>query len=284
MTLIVECHFGHDGLDLALPLRNTVLAQQESYMESNSSLLQDDYDTAGNSFHIIVRLGEDIVGAGRGTIDHGAGTAPDAHFDFHPFLTGADICGAGGYLCIDRRCRTQRGVYARLKSCIHAAFAAAGATHVKAVINPAAAPLFRRAGYRFLSERFIADSGLPCIAVLLDMAELGFGERRFIARHNRWPHDASHCRVFMGAGERLGAAGLRRFGALRILHGSALAVTANGTLNVGPHSDRLVTSAGRGDGIVASDVFATTDLEAVGFLHACEVEPSASRVADFLAA
>jgi N-acyl-L-homoserine lactone synthetase len=271
--LIVELHRGQAGFAQVLPLRRLVFVEQEGYLNAASPLLEDEYDWAQNTFHILVRRDGELAGAVRFTLDLGAGTAADKHFDFRPYLPLEAIIAAGGQLCIDRRHRGVHGVYARMMSCFYLWLTSHGVTHVKGVINPVIAHLFKSAGYRFLGQPFQSHhSNLPCIAVLLDMSDLPITCREFNARHAQRREEESGFRVFMAENENMKPADYPCLHSLFVVSGYADVSTANGSiaavadgayLHLSPH-ESAIDAAWR--------VRATTDFEAVGFMR--ELLPS----------
>jgi hypothetical protein len=266
--LIIELHRGQAGFARVLPLRRLVFVEQEGYMNAASPLLEDEYDWAQNTFHVLVRRDGELAGAVRFTLDLGAGTAADKHFDFRPYLPLEAVIAAGGQLCIDRRHRGVHGVYTRMMSCFYLWLSSHGITHVKGVINPVIAPLFKSAGYCFLGQPFQSHhSNLPCIAVLLDMSDLPITYKEFNARHAHRPEEKSGFRVFMAENENMRPADYPGLHSLFVVRGYADVSTANGSTTA--VRDRTYLHLSTHEGAINADwrVRATTDFEAVGFIR-----------------
>src|SRR4051794_30759907 len=51
--LLIELHRGQAGFARVLPLRRLVFVEQEGYMNAASPLLEDEYDWAQNTFHVL---------------------------------------------------------------------------------------------------------------------------------------------------------------------------------------------------------------------------------------
>ena len=235
-------------------------------MNAASPFLEDEYDWAQNTFHVLARRDGELAGAVRFTLDFGAGTAADKHFDFRPYLPLAAVIAAGGQLCIDRRHRREYGVYTRMMSCFYLWLSSHGITHVKGVINPVIAPLFKSAGYCILGQPFQSHhSKLPCIAVLLDMSDLPITGKEFNARHAQRREEESGFRVFMAASENMRTVDYPGLRSLFVVRGCADFSTASGVTTAVADGTYLHLSVD--ENAIDADwrVRATTDFEAVGF-------------------
>jgi hypothetical protein len=266
--LVVERHRGELGLVQALPLRRLVFVDQEGYLDPGSLLLEDEYDQAQNTFHVLVWREGELAGAVRFTLDLGDGTPADKHFTFRPYLPLGAVIAAGGQLCIDRRHRGSHGVYSRMMSCFYFWLTSLGVTHVTGVVNPVIACLFQSAGYHLLGHPFRSlHSNLPCIAVLLDVRDLPVRYKEFAARHARQYEEESGCRIFMSENEILGPADYPGLRCLSVVNGRAIVTASDGSTTVVADSVplNLTTYANAMD--ASWSLRATTEFEAVGFMR-----------------
>jgi hypothetical protein len=196
-ALIVQCERARAGLDLVRRLRRQVFVEEERYMDDREDLLEDDLDASDRTFHVFARSEHTVIGAVRFTLDSGD-DSEDADFDFGRYLAGVKMAATGGKLCIARDHRRTGHVFRWMMASAYAWLHSAGVTHVKAVVNPCIREISIHTGYKVLSDVFTGrHSGLPSLAILMDLREAPRATRSFLDRHSLAAEVETYRRGFM---------------------------------------------------------------------------------------
>jgi hypothetical protein len=259
MSLIVRCERARAGLDLVRTLRRQVFVEEERYMLDREQLLEDDLDACDRTFHIFALSGRSVIGAVRFTLDSGD-DAEHAEFDFSRYLAEATMTATGGKLCIARDHRSAGHVFTRMMACTYAWLHAAGVSHVKAIVNPSIRDISVHTGYRILSDIFTGrTSGLPSLAILMDLREAPRTTRAFIDRHRLAENVETYRRGFMLPNASIYARQLPEFRSFALISGRA-----GIRRSAGPQAEKL-TSVVAGAGWVdrVESIHALTDVEMI---------------------
>ncbi|MGA8098839.1 MAG: hypothetical protein WB810_09290 [Candidatus Cybelea sp.] len=259
MSLIVRCERARAGLEFVRSLRRQVFVEEERYMLDREQLLEDDWDVCDRTFHIFALCGRSVIGAVRFTLDSGD-DSEHAEFDFSQYLAGATMTATGGKLCIARDHRSTGHVFRRMMACAYAWLHADGVSHVKAVVNPCIRDISVHTGYKVLSDVFTGrTSGLPSLAILMDLREAPRTTRAFIDRHRLAENVETYRRGFMLANASVSVRQLPEFRSFAVISGRA-----GIRRSAGRQAEKL-TSVVAGDGWVdrVKSIHSLTDVEMI---------------------
>jgi N-acyl-L-homoserine lactone synthetase len=192
-------------LDALFRLRHRVYAEEKGWLPGQADgRIADRFDALPHTANIVAVIEGRVVGGVRFVEAGPLGTPADHYFDFSPFLPPGARVGSGGMLCLEPDLRqTPRLLSAMVGMGYHWALAR-GITHLVAPITPEVAPIFLATGAQAVAPEFFhAESGLPVVPVMLDLADLGEHFLTFARRQGLAHFLRSFERQFHAAGETI---------------------------------------------------------------------------------
>lgn len=192
-------------LDALFHLRHRIYAEEKGWLPAQpDGRITDRFDAFPHTANIVAVVEGRVVGGVRFVEASPLGTPADRYFDFSPFLPPGARVGSGGMLCLEPDLRkTARLLSALVGMGYHWALAR-GLTHLVAPFSPEVAPVFLATGAQAVAPEFVhAESGLPVVPVMLDLAGLGERFLAFAQRQGLVHFLQSFERQFHTAGETI---------------------------------------------------------------------------------
>ena len=213
--------------DAVLKVRHDVFSGEEedlSFREDRRIL--DRFDAYPTTHNFVAMDGQTAVGAMRLTFDSDVGLPADQYFDFRSIAPTNGRLAHAGMFCV-RRAYRKTGVSIGLMCMTSYLWAANGATHVLAPINPVIREFLEEFAFEAVGETFREPhTGSLMTPLLLDVKNIEphYIRDRFIpfARQQKMLHDIGHYqRLLYREGETIMSAGDMDIGAIFVVDGKA---------------------------------------------------------------
>lgn len=140
--------------DAVLKVRHDVFSGEENDLSSGGDgRIVDRFDTYPTTHNFVAMDGPTAVGAMRLIFDSDVGLAADQYYDFRSHVPNDGLLAHAGMFCV-RRAYRKTGVSIGLMSMASYLWAANGATHILAPINPVIREFLEAYAFEAVGETF----------------------------------------------------------------------------------------------------------------------------------